>query len=427
MSVLLIFYVALYYIRPADWVSFLLGTPLLAFAGLIIVFTILFKIISGKIQNIFAGDVERLMLGFIVAICASHVSHGYLGGVTNAFNKFIPSIVGFFLILIVSIDLQRLKSFIICLILFTSFIAYEGIRQFTTGFAHGGLEAFYQQGLSVNGVFEQIPRIRWYGVFNDPNDLGLSFVLVIPFLIEMLLRKKYIIPILSLPLIGLALYYTNSRGSILAALVAISSYFVFRYRSTKGVIIGIILSALLLLAAPGRMQTLSADESSAAGRVEAWFEAYQMLKSNPLFGVGQGMFTDYHTLTAHNSFVLIMAELGVFGLFFFTGLIYYPYNWLWHTLFTSKSEVLSEDDISFVSAVFASFTGVLAAIFFISRSYVLIPYIAIAMAVSVTRLIDNQNSLEYCDTYPKQNHFKNIALLTIGQVIVLNIVVKVLI
>jgi hypothetical protein len=38
-----------------------------------------------------------------------------------------------------------------------------------------------------------------------------------------------------------------------------------------------------------------------------------MFKSAPLFGVGFGRFTDFHDITAHNSFVLCLAELGLVG------------------------------------------------------------------------------------------------------------------
>jgi O-antigen ligase len=393
--------------------------------GVIAVVAILFGAISGQNPNVFSGDVERMMFGFMAAICFSHIAHGYVGGAINSMDKFLPSITGFFLVLTSLRDRKRLQLFILFLVILTSFVAYEGIRQFTTGFAHGGLEPLLQNIMTSDDEPGKLVRIRWYGVFNDPNDLGLLLVLVIPFLIDMLFGRKFILPLASLPLISLALYYTNSRGSILAALVSIVSYFVFRYRSTKGVIIGIFFALLLFVAGPSRMGGISASEDSAHGRVEAWYAAYQMLKSSPLFGVGQGMFTDYNELTAHNSFILVMAELGIVGLFFFTGLLYYTYNWLWNTLFKRKL-AFSEDDNGFISAVYACLTGVLASIFFISRSYVLIPYLAIALAISVSRSISIKYSDYFSNHVATDNNIRSIALITLGQVVVLNIIVKVL-
>ena len=44
----------------------------------------------------------------------------------------------------------------------------------------------------------------------------------------------------------------------------------------------------------------------------------QLLKSHPLFGVGFGNLPDYLGHTAHNSVVVCAAELGLFGLFFWS-------------------------------------------------------------------------------------------------------------
>ena len=48
-----------------------------------------------------------------------------------------------------------------------------------------------------------------------------------------------------------------------------------------------------------------------------------MLFSNPVFGVGYDNFTDNNYLTAHNSIVLPMAELGLPGLAIWVGIIWY--------------------------------------------------------------------------------------------------------
>ena len=43
---------------------------------------------------------------------------------------------------------------------------------------------------------------------------------------------------------------------------------------------------------------------------------------HPSGGVGQGQFTKHHYLTAHNTFVLVMTEVGFVGLFLFSMLIW---------------------------------------------------------------------------------------------------------
>src|SRR5690606_7398910 len=65
----------------------------------------------------------------------------------------------------------------------------------------------------------------------------------------------------------------------------------------------------------------SSKEESAGSRIDAWYEGIQMFKNHPMFGVGYGNFMDHHYLTAHNSFVLGFAEMGLFGYFMWIALL----------------------------------------------------------------------------------------------------------
>jgi O-Antigen ligase len=67
---------------------------------------------------------------------------------------------------------------------------------------------------------------------------------------------------------------------------------------------------------------ISADSGS--DRTDLWGAGLQMLKSHPLFGVGFRNFADNsdNGLTAHNSIVVCAAELGLFGLFFWSLFLY---------------------------------------------------------------------------------------------------------
>jgi len=420
---LLIIYMPIYVIRPSEWVPGILGTPLLMVVGVLAVVAIIFGMRSEQDPNMLNGNVERMMLGFIVAICLSHLSHGYIGGAIDSLEKFLPSLVGFFLVLISIKENKRFDFFILFLIALISFVAYEGIQQYRTGYAIGGMEPYYLQILSGDGETVQSARIRWYGVFNDPNDLGLLLVIPVPFLINMLMRRKLLFPLICLPLIIAALYYTNSRGSMLAGIVAICSYFLIRYRSKKGLLIGLLIIIPLLMFGPSRMAEMSGQEESAHGRIESWYEGYQMFKSNPLFGVGMGSYTDHHYLTAHNTFVQVMAELGFVGLFFFTGLIYYPMHWLYAYISNSDKSKLNPIDSGSISACYASLSGTLTAMFFLSRAYILLPYIMFACATSLGRIIDRECTNDVSLFYP-QNHIKNILLFTILQIIAINFFVK---
>jgi len=422
---LLLAYLFIYIIRPSEWVPGMIGMPMLMVVGVISVAAIIFGVVSGKTPNVLKGEVERMMLGFIIAISLSHLSHGYVGGAINSLERFLPSMVGFFLVVTSVNDRKKFNLLMMVLIALVSFVAYEGGQQFKTGYAIGGMEPIYQNATSVDGVQIKIPRIRWYGLFNDPNDLGLLLIIVFPFLINMLIQRKFVVSVCAFSLVIPALYYTNSRGSMLAGAVAIGAYFLIRYRSRKGFVLGLILIVPLLLLGPSRMGDMSGKEESAYGRIESWYQGYQMFKSNPLFGVGMGSYTDYHELTAHNSFVLVMAELGFVGLFFFTGLIYFPMYWLYTYITKLKYENIDKIENGLICSSYASLFGMLTAMFFISRSYMLIPYLLIAIVMSAIFTCFSKFEIDSANIILFKSHYKNVAFLSVAQILFINIVVKI--
>ncbi len=423
---LLLIYLFIYIIRPSEWVPGMVGVPLLMYVGVLSVVAIVLGVISGKTPNVLSGDVERMMLGFIVAICLSHLSHGYVGGAINSMEKFLPSMVGFFLVITSVNDRKKFNVMILVLIALVSFVAYEGIQQYKTGYAIGGLESIFENATSTDGERIKLGRIRWYGLFNDPNDLGLLLIIVIPFLINILMQRKYVVPLISLSLVIPALYHTNSRGSMLAGAISICSYFLIRYRSKKGFMLGLVLIVPLLLLGPSRMGDMSGKEESAYGRIESWHQGYQMFKSNPMFGVGMGSYTDYHELTAHNSFVLVMAELGFVGLFFFTGLFYFPLYWLFTYINRLKYEKSDSVDNGLICSSYASLFGILTAMFFLSRSYMLIPYLLIAIILSIISICFSKFEIDSTNIIIFKSHYKNIAFLSVVQIICINLFVKII-
>ena len=64
------------------------------------------------------------------------------------------------------------------------------------------------------------------------------------------------------------------------------------------------------------------EDDSAMGRVEAWADGWNMLKSHPIIGVGKDQFREHHIRDSHNSYVRAGAELGLVGLYAFVAMIY---------------------------------------------------------------------------------------------------------
>jgi O-antigen ligase len=114
-------------------------------------------------------------------------------------------------------------------------------------------------------------------------------------------------------------FLTHSRGALLA-LMAMAAIAVRRRIGTIPALLvagGLFVAAMALHFTGGR----EISASSGSDRTVLWGEGLQMLKSHPLFGVGAGGFADNcddcgHT--AHNSIVVCAAELGLFGLYFWS-------------------------------------------------------------------------------------------------------------
>ncbi len=423
---LLCLYIACYYIRPFEWIPGLIGSPLFVVLS---AFSILVLISSwaGKKINLFRYKTDQLMLGFIVAIALSHLSHGYFGGAVDSLQKFLPILVGYFLVAHGLDSRKKINLFIILLIALTGFLAYEGIIEGTTGFSHGGMTPIYEYSTNTDGVRTELPRVRWFGPFNDPNDLGLVLVLIIPFLLNYLYTKLWVVVAPLIACVSYAVYLTNSRGAMLSMGVGVFSYLVLRYRSVKGVMVGCILGAVGMLFGPSRMGQMSAAGESAHGRIEAWYEGFQMFKSNPLFGVGKEMFTDHHYLTAHNSYVLVLSELGFFGSFFFIGLFIISFRWAWlNLLSTNPSLVVGKNDRNLFCALFGSLSGVMAAMFFLSRSYILLPFMLIAMLTAFVNLPQFEMDSAKCSDLAPTMMFKLVSIVVVCEIVFINVLVRLL-
>ena len=114
------------------------------------------------------------------------------------------------------------------------------------------------------------------------------------------------------------IFLTHSRG----ALIALTAIAIVALRRRIGTVPAVLLAAALLLGAMALQFTGGRDISASAGedRTALWGEGLALLKTHPAFGVGYESFSDYSDehLTAHNSVIVCAAELGLFGLYFWS-------------------------------------------------------------------------------------------------------------
>lgn len=375
MFTLSLLYLALTIVRPQDFVPALEGIPLLP-----VVLLLAFAAWGIRAGKNFEAPQFLLLPVFLVVGMVSMVANHWLGGALALLESFGPTVIAFFIFAAACTTQRRVTIAMAVFVLCACVLAEHSIVQANTGTGWTGVP------LGEDG------RVRYVGIFNDPNDVGLLFAATLPMAFYLSGRGGFLRRVWWLAAAGLLLYgvyLTNSRGAMLAVLV-VGGIFVWKRRGmfTAGVlgVLGLVVMRLL----SSRMQELDPDESSAFGRVDAWYEGMHMFFSNPLLGVGPGNFTDYNQLTAHNSWVLVLAETGFLGYTLWLAFTSYAF-WMMLTVMRHQPEPAAEPasaqatpwqgERAIAFTLLLSLYGLFSAAFFLSRSYTVVMYLLIAVVV----------------------------------------------
>jgi len=326
------------------------------------------------------GPQSWLLLGILIIIPISGLRNGWLGGgITQAQNFFIYALLPF-LLYAGLLNTKRKQQWV--LLIFVSACAIM--------LHHGFSQFFSPDGIGWSGQRDIEGRIRYLGFFNDPNDLGMFFVMNIPILFY--LKSNTGSRLFKLIYYGLiiglvyGIYLTNSRGSLVGLLSLLLLFCYFNYSKIK-FFFYVLLSLPVVILGMSKFRTIDADESSADGRIQAWYEGIQMFKYRPVFGVGKGEFIEHHSRTAHNSYVLIMAELGTLGYVLWLSALLLTVLMLFRIFNLNQDKYKDSpsllDDIFLAKCLFFSFVGFMTTSFFLSRTYVVFLYIFIGLACAL--------------------------------------------
>lgn len=385
MYFFMLMYLVLVLIRPQDYPAVIdnPGPPLQPIALIMAAGFFLFSQ-----RKSFDAPQYLLIPIFLLVAMISKIANGWAGGALFVFFIFAPVVLAYVLLANTANTRERMQGVIAVFAICASVLALHGIEQVQLGVGWTGIE------------LSQGTRIQYVGIFNDPNDLGMLFVMCLPFAFYlssrgglMGLRRLFWWIIIALLVWGA--YLTNSRGTLLA-LVAMLGVYVWRKRGpfTAGMLGAAALGGLMML--PSRLQEMEVSEESAMGRVESWYEGIWMFVHNPVFGIGAGGYSDLHELTAHNSFVLVLAETGIVGFTIWLAIVGYCFRMMLAVLkrdddiiddvpLDVPDEVALADwqrDKALTLAFFMSLTGFFTAAFFLSRSYVVILYLLVALVVA---------------------------------------------
>jgi hypothetical protein len=256
-----------------------------------------------------------LLVGFIIAIALSQVVHGWLGGVIEGWRIFLPSAAVFFFIIVNVTTIRRLKIVTLAAVASCLIVTVEALCGYYAGY-HGEMFVLLTHISSpYDEVIGELTRIRGAGFLSDPNDLAQILLMALP-LAFIAWRRGRVVANFFVVLVPAALllwttYLTHSRGG----LIALAAVALMAARKKLGTTASTALAAVFILGMLALDFTGGRGISAADGadRLEAWANGLEMFKSAPIFGIGFNGFTDLYEITAHNSFVLCLAELGLLG------------------------------------------------------------------------------------------------------------------
>jgi len=306
----------------------------------------------------------------------------------DIFNANLIKIVLMFIVMVNVVRTRfRLMSLLILAVIIAVYVSVNAINDYRSG-------RLEDMGLRIAGSIG--------GMLENPNDLALYLVSIVPISIGLLLNTKKIalrvLYLLSAILMVIAIVCTFSRGGfigLVAALIVLALRF-GRQNKTQVAIVGVLCLVIFVAFAPGDYRTRIASivgsdpTGSADERKEILVRSFWVSLRHPLFGIGMGNFHIYsdHELVSHNSYTQVSAEMGTIAAVIYVMLIVTPLRKL-RRLEQETFETRRNTRIYYLSvALQASLVGYMFASFFASVAYLWYVYYLVGYAVCLRRLYE---------------------------------------
>jgi len=379
-------YLVLLFIAPQLWIEPFVGlrTDLFLYPA-----WIGWIAMTGRAADLFRfGPQDWFFAAWLVWIVVSIVVNGFADNSSTIIQDYVKWFILYRLVVVSLPTLTHVRRGLLMLLFFGLILAVEGIQQMHSptgtgwagqGFSWTDLEALRE---GVRG------RTRWINIFDGPGVFCVVYTIALPFAAQYLGKpfgaRSRVLGLLLLAPLLLATFYTGSRGGFLATVGVFGLFMLtkFRISPARMLMIGGVLLAVLALA-PGYLTSTSDAENSAQHRIDMWAEGIEMVRYNPLFGIGRGNFLSYtHRLIAHNSAIEVMGETGVPGLFFWLGIIYMGFKNLFFAYRETQDAMLR----SYVIALGLSVAGYIMSSMFVTLEYETF-YLLLAFMAAVGRTL----------------------------------------
>jgi O-antigen ligase len=387
-------YLGLTLLRPGEHVASLGEWPVMSIASGLAVGAAVVAVLLGRAPSFRAPQIPivlALSAWFVVSLVANATDadvarYHFLGFVKSSGTAFL-------LVVLNVLTTRRMRFVAMALSLFAAVVVIQaGALNFAGSSALSGaartLDPASNLGspdsAATTSTRSEATRLAGVGLFRDPNDFGVTLIAILPltFALYRIRRPVQNALLVWLPagLMLYGIYLTRSRGGLLALACVLGLS--VRRRAGTAVALTAAAAALVAFLALGFLGGRSIErDQSAMGRIVAWSEGLQMLKSSPVAGVGFRQFTVHHDRVAHNSFVHCLAELGLVGYLLWLSLVVFTLDDTW-ALARLHPEV-DPDLARFANAVSTSLIGFLVGGIFLSRSYDVILFLLLGLGTAL--------------------------------------------
>lgn len=350
-----------------------------------------------RVVSLKRNPITICVLGVLVAIIISHITHFYLSGIKNSGTEFLKVFIYYILLVEVVDSPTRFRKFLIavttCGLIMVGMCLFDYLKWIDFEFL---THLEMRNGtIAATGEMEWVWRMRGIGIFNDPNDISMVIVamgvLSTYFMTDKRLGMIRFLWLLPLIMQFSALICTRSRGGLLATGGAAFALFLTRFGRKMAITFGVMaVLAVGLLA--GRQGNIDLGGGTGQERVQKWRDGIVALQSpNLIFGIGHGFYSDVAGLVAHNSFVHTYVELGLFGGTFFFGCFFLP-AWTLYRLSTAGVRIPNSEMDRFRPYLFALIAGWSVGMLSLSRAYVVPTYMIVGIGSAYLSICNRQFS-----------------------------------
>jgi O-antigen ligase len=225
---------------------------------------------------------------------------------------------------------KSLVVFMMCLFFIES---EKSVREFGLTLVISALALMVVRLYQYHNEGPGLVRLELGGMFGDPNDLAAIIVMALPFALVPVFKKAahlgpQVLGILFSGISGLVIWYSQSRGAMLALAVQVLTAGVLKSNGKKwlsALLLGSLLGAgyvAVLKVIPRKPEEMQASSES---RITYWKTAVNMTLHHPIFGVGFDQYPENYDAysfgtkyewgrrAAHSSWFLAFAESGFPG------------------------------------------------------------------------------------------------------------------